>query len=90
MAEMLPSLRLGAGAPANDRVLRIGIQIRVGDDVLNTPNNAPGVRLDDYMSYFDCARQIEGHAKPSPDTKVLELAIMNMKWPTRCIGALGI
>jgi hypothetical protein len=51
--------------------LRIGIQIRVGDFVFNQPGKAERLSLDDYMSYFQCAREIEHHKRTPETTKVV-------------------
>ena len=52
-------------------VLRIGIQIRVGDFVFNAPGKAQALQLKDYMAYFDCAREIENHKRTVKTSKVL-------------------
>ena len=52
-------------------VLRIGIQIRVGDFVFNKPGKAQALQLQDYMSYFDCAREIEKHKRTNKTSKVV-------------------
>lgn len=45
-------------------------QIRVGDFVFKDSGSESSIKLDDYMDFFDCAREIEEHKKRSEDTKV--------------------
>ncbi|TFJ81195.1 hypothetical protein NSK_007463 [Nannochloropsis salina CCMP1776] len=52
-----------------ENVLRIGIQIRVGDRVYRS--HTDDVQFEDYMPYFDCARTIERHKRTSETTKVV-------------------
>ncbi len=60
-----------AAIAAAENVLRIGIQIRVGDFVFNKPGKANQLKLADYMSYFDCAKEIQNHRRTHATKKVL-------------------
>lgn len=51
-------------------VLRIGIQIRAGDWAFDASQEQE-LKLKPYLPFFDCAKQIEGFAKPHPDAQVL-------------------
>ncbi len=52
-------------------VLRIGIQIRAGDWTFDEAAREQELEIPRYMPFFDCARQLEAFAKPSPDSQVL-------------------
>ena len=52
-------------------MLRIGIQIRVGDFVFSNPDKANQVQLEDYMPYFECAQQIQKHRRTQATKQVL-------------------
>lgn len=53
------------------RLLRIGIQIRVGDTVYNASAKPEDIRLQDYKSFFDCALQIQEHRRTAPTTRIV-------------------
>lgn len=53
------------------RLLRIGLQIRVGDTVYNASAKQDDIRLQDYKSFFDCATQIQEHRRTPATTRVV-------------------
>ena len=97
MAEMGRGLQLDA--PKDADILRIGIQIRVGDQALRGPDDGTGDNghVDHYKSFFDCAKEIESHAKQSNTTKVTptsskqtEEEMGHLKpQPSRACGSVG-
>lgn len=45
------------------------VQIRVGDFVFKDAKSEGRIQLDDYMDFFDCAKEIEEHKTRSNQTK---------------------
>lgn len=57
-----------AKRPERDRVLRIGIQIRVGDWVWGDRNHSVNLS-GDFFAFFHCAKEIEEWSLAAPDSK---------------------
>lgn len=51
-------------------LLKVGIQIRVGDSVFQKGVNESDLTFDKYMPFFDCAKQIADTRKAYNSTKV--------------------
>lgn len=58
------------GRETTSDVVRIGIQIRAGDWTFDEKEEQE-LKFAPYAPFFDCARQIEGFAKVTPDTPVV-------------------